>query len=77
MCLKLTLLQTSLCCECYCKGNEELKQEVTRLTKDLIKIKSRVKTKLTQPHQNTTVKGVKKLDKGETMICYVWHKEDH
>ena len=29
------------------------------------------KAKQTQLHQDNTVKGVKKLDKGQTMVCYV------
>ena len=35
------------------------------------------KTKQAQLHQDNTVKGVKKLDKGQTMVCYVCHKEGH
>ena len=30
-----------------------------------------------QHHQDNTVKGVKKLDEGQTMVCYVCHKEGH
>ena len=40
--------------------NEQLKQEVDRLTKDLTQVKG--KTKPTQPHQDNTIKRVKKLD---------------
>ena len=30
-----------------------------------------------QLHQDNTVKGVKKLDEGQTMVCYICHKEGH
>ena len=35
------------------------------------------KAKQAQLHQNNTIKGVKKLDEGQTMVCYVCHKEGH
>ena len=28
-------------------------------------------------HQDNTVKGVKKLDEGQTIVCYMCHKEGH
>jgi len=40
--------------------NEQLKQDVARLTKDLDQVKG--KTEQAQPHQDNTIKGVKKLD---------------
>ena len=55
--------------------NEQLKQEVARLTKDLTQVQG--KTGQAQLHQDNTVKGVKKLDEGQTMVCYVCHKEGH
>ena len=57
------------------KENEQLKQEVARLTKDLTQVKG--KAKQTQLHQDNTVKGVKKLDEGQIVVCYVCHKEGH
>ena len=42
--------------------NEQLKQEVVRLTKDLTQVKG--KAKQAQLHQDNTIKGVKKLDEG-------------
>jgi hypothetical protein len=48
---------------------------VARLTKDLTQVKG--KTKQAQLHQDNTVKGVKKLGEGQTMVCYVCHKEGH
>ena len=55
--------------------NEQLKQEVASLTKDLTQVKD--KTKQTQLHQDNTIEGVKKLDEGQTMVCYVCYKEGH
>ena len=55
--------------------NEQLKQEVARLTKDLTQVKG--KTEQAQLYQDNTVKGVKKLDEGQTVVCYVCHKEGH
>jgi hypothetical protein len=55
--------------------NEKLKQELARLTKDLTQVKG--KTKQAQLHQDNTIKVVKKLDKGQTVVCYVCHKEGH
>jgi hypothetical protein len=42
-------------------GNEQLKQEVAHLTEDLIQVKG--KTEQTQPHQDNTIKEIKKLYK--------------
>ena len=42
--------------------NEQLKQEVACLTKDLTQVKD--ETEQAQLHQDNTVKGVKKLDEG-------------
>ena len=55
--------------------NEQLRQEVDRLTKDLTQVKGKMEQ--TQPHQDNTIKVVKKLDEGQTMVCYVCHKEGH
>ena len=55
--------------------NEQLKQEVARLTKDLIQVKG--KTEQAQLHQDKTIKGVNMLDEGQTMVYYVRHKEGH
>ena len=55
--------------------NEQLKQEVARLTKDLTQVKG--KTEQAQLHQDNTVKGVKKFDEGQTVVCYMCHKEGH
>ena len=55
--------------------NELLKQEVARPTKDLTQVKG--KTEQAQLHQDNTIKRVKKLDEGQTVVCYVCHKEGH
>ena len=55
--------------------NEQLKQEVARLASDLTQVRG--KTEQAQLHQDNTVKGVKKLDERQTMVCYVCHKEGH
>ena len=55
--------------------NEQLKQEVARLTKDLTQVKGKMKQD--QLHQDNTVRRVKKLKKGQTVVCYVCHKEGH
>ena len=44
-------------------------------SKDLTQVKG--KTKQAQLHQDNTIKGVKKLDEGQTMVWYMWHKEGH
>ena len=58
------------CDDLIAKENDELKQEVERLTAYLRWIKG----KYTQ--DNTSV-GVKKLEKGETVTCFKCHKEGH
>ena len=35
------------------------------------------KAEQAQLHQDNTIKGVKKLDEGQIMVCYVCHKEGH
>jgi len=55
--------------------NEQLKQEVACLTKDLTQVQG--KTEQAQLHQDKTIKGVNMLDEGQTMVYYVRHKEGH
>ena len=55
--------------------NEQLKQEVARLTKDLNQVKGKMEQ--AQHHQDNTIKGVKKFDEGQPVVCYVCHKEGH
>ena len=72
-CVEKVVVDT--CTQEVAKENEQLKQEVARLTKDLTQVKC--KAKQTQLHQDNTVKGVKKLDEGQTVVCYMCHKEGH
>ena len=73
VCVEKVIVDT--CTQEVAKENEQLKQEVARLTKDLTQVKG--KAKQTQLHQDNTIKGVKKLDEGQTVVCYVCHKEGH
>ena len=60
VCVEKVVVDT--CTQEVAMENEQLKQEVARLTKDLTQVKD--KTEQAQHHQYNTVKGVKKLDKG-------------
>ena len=51
-----------ICTQEVAMENEQLKQEVARLTKDLTQVKGKMEQ--AQHHQDNTVKGVKKLDEG-------------
>jgi hypothetical protein len=55
--------------------NEQLKQEVARLGKDLYDKKG--KAKQIQPPQDNTTMGVIKPVEGKTVICRLCHKEVH
>jgi hypothetical protein len=55
--------------------NEQLKKEVACLTKDLTQVKGKMEQ--TQLHQDNTIKGVKKLNEGQPLVCYVCHKEGY
>ena len=72
-CVEKVVVDT--CTQEVAMENEQLKQEVARLTKHLTQVKC--ETEHAQLHQDNTVKGVKKLDEGQTMVCYVCHKEGH
>ena len=63
VCVEKVVVDT--CTQEVAKENEQLKQEVARLTKDLTQVKG--KAKQAQLHQDNTVKGVKKLDEGQTV----------
>ena len=71
VCVEKVVVET--CTQEVAMENEQLKQEVARLTKDLTQVKG--KTEQAQLHQDNTVKRVKKLDERQTMVCYVCHKE--
>ncbi|OIG07261.1 hypothetical protein A7M85_20310 [Acinetobacter baumannii] len=63
------------CSDEIAKENEQLKQEVDRLGKDLYNKKG--KAKKIQPTQDNTTAGVNKPVEGETVICRICHKEGH
>ena len=67
VCVEKVVVDT--CTQEVAMENEQLKQEVAHLTKDLTQVKS--KTEQAQLHQDNTVKGVKKLDEGQIVVCYV------
>jgi hypothetical protein len=55
--------------------NKLLKQEVARLGKALYDKK--IKAKQTQPPQDNTTVGANKTMEGETVVCWLYHKEGH
>ena len=73
VCVEKVVVDT--CTQEVAMENEQLKQEVARLTKDWTQVKG--KTVQAQLHQDNIIKGVKKLDEGQTVVCYVCHKEGH
>ena len=54
--------------------NEELKEEVERLKRDLIQLKGKCNA---QPSQDNREDMVKKLEKGPTEACVKPHQEGH
>ena len=58
------------------KENEELKQEVERLMKDLARLKGKSIERNVQPFQDNR-EDMKKLEKGSTVTCSKCHKEGH
>ena len=65
------------CDDLIAKENDELKQEVERLMKDLYKLKGKDIESNVQPSQDNREDMVKKLKKGSTVTCSKWHKESH
>jgi hypothetical protein len=60
VCVEKVIVET--CTQEVALENEQLKQEVARLTKDLTQAQGNMEQ--TQLHQDNTIKGVKKLDEG-------------
>jgi hypothetical protein len=71
--VKNVIIET--CSDEIAMENEQLKQEVARLGKDLYDKKD--KAKQIQPPQDNTTAGVNKPVEGETVICRLCHKEGH
>jgi FtsZ-binding cell division protein ZapB len=63
------------CSDEVAKENEQLRQEVARLSKALYDKKG--KAKQIRPPQDNTTAGVNKPMEGETVICRLCHKEGH
>ena len=59
------------------KENDELKQEVGRLMKDLYRLKGKGMESNVQPSQDNRENMVKKLEKGSIVTCSKCHKEGH
>ena len=57
--------------------NDELKQEVERLKKDLDRLKGKSIESNVQSSQDNRENMVKKLEKGSTVTCSKCHKEGH
>ena len=72
VCVEKIVVDT--CTQEVAMENEQLNQEMARLTKDLTQ---KGKIEQAQLHQDNTIKGVKKLDEGQTVVCYMCHKEGH
>jgi hypothetical protein len=56
------------------KENDELKQEVERLMRDLARLKAK---SIVQSSQDNREDMVKKLEKGATVTCFKCHQEGH
>ena len=65
------------CDDLIAKENDELKQEVERLMKDLARLKGKSIESNVQPSQDNREDMVKKLEKGSTVTCFKCHQEDH
>ena len=73
VCVEKVVVDT--CTQEVAMENEQFKQEVACLTKDLTQVIGKMEQ--AQLHQDNTVNGVKKLDEGQIVVCYVCHKEGH
>ena len=65
------------CDDLVAKKNDELKQEVERLMKDLARLKGKSIESNVRPSQDNREDIVKKLKKGSTVTCSKCHKEGH
>jgi hypothetical protein len=66
-----------LCDDLIAKKNDELKQEVEMLMKDLYRLKGKGIESNVQPSQDNREDMVKKFEKGSTVTCSKCHKEGH
>src|SRR6185437_6825829 len=65
------------CDDLIAKENDELKEEVERLMKDLYRLKGKGIESNVQPSQDNREDMVKKIEKGSTVTCSKCHKESH
>ena len=65
------------CDDLIAKENDELKQEVKRLMKDLARLKGKSMESNVQPSQDNREDMVKKLEKRYTVTCSKCHKKGH
>ena len=65
------------CDDLIAKKNDELKEVVERLMKDLAKLKSKSIESNVQPSQDNREYMVKKLEKGSTVTCSKCHQEGY
>ena len=65
------------CDDLIAKENDELKQEVQRLMKDLARLKGKTIESNVQPSQDNRDDKVKKLEKGSTVTCSKCHHKGH
>jgi hypothetical protein len=65
------------CDDLIAKENDELKQEVQKLMKDLARQKGKGIESNVQPSQDNREDVVKKLEKGSTVTCSKCHHKDH
>ena len=65
------------CDDLIAKENNELKQEVKKLMKDLYRLKGKGVESNVQPSQDNHEDMVKKLEKGSTVTCFKCHQEGH
>ena len=63
-----------ICDDSITKENEELKEEVERLKRDLIQLKGKCNA---QPSQDNREDMVKKLEKGSNEACMKPHRQGH
>ena len=65
------------CDDLIAKENDELKQEVQRLMKDLARLKGKGIESNVQPSQDNHEDMVKKLEKGSIVTCSKCHHKSH
>ena len=66
-----------LCDDLIAKENDELKEKVESLMKDLFRLKGKGIKSNVPPSQDNREDMVKKLEKGSTVTCSKCHKEGH